>query len=101
MTTQHLDPRADLTDDTAEWTALLSTQYGRDADDPYGLYGVLLGLRAEGARLVLDRGRLRLEAGEIGDAYPLLRNLWLLPRRDELTTLLAAVAQRLTGQAAA
>jgi len=31
---QHLDPRADLIDDTAEWTALLSTQYARDADDP-------------------------------------------------------------------
>ena len=101
MTTQHLDPRADLIDDTAEWTALLATQYARDGTNPHGLYGLLLGLRCEGARLVLDRGRLRLEAGEIGDAYPALRNLWLVPRRDELTQLLAVVAQRLKGTVAA
>jgi hypothetical protein len=74
---------------------LLSIQYERDGTNPHGLYGTLHGLRCEGARLVLNRGRLRLDAGEIGDEYPLLRNLWLLPRRDELTTLLAAVAQRL------
>ena len=93
----HLDPRPDLTDDHREWACLLATQYERDGTNPHGLYGTLHGLRCEGARLVLDRGRLRLEAGEIGDLeYPLLRNLWLLPRRDELTALLAAVAQRLT-----
>ena len=99
---QHLDPRPDLIDDHREWTALLATQYARDGNDQRGLYGVLLGFRAEGARLVLDRGRLRLEAGEIGDLeHPLLRNLWLLPRRDELTRLLAVVAQRLSGGMAA
>jgi hypothetical protein len=94
MAEHHLDPRPDLVDDHSEWTALLATQFGRDADDQHGLYGVLHGLRCEGARLVLDRGRLRLEAGELGNQYPLLRNLWLLPRRDELTRLLAAVARR-------
>jgi len=97
----HRDPRPDLVGDSREWTALLATQYARDGNDQHGLFGVLHGLRCEGARLVLDRGRLRLEAGEIGDAYPLLRNLWLLPRRDELTTLLASVAQRLSGGIAA
>jgi hypothetical protein len=101
MANQHLDPRPDLTDDTAEWTALLATQYARDAHDPYGLYGVLLGFRAEGARLVLDRGRLRLDPGELAEQYPGLRSLYLVPRRDELTALLTAVAQRLAGGIAA
>jgi hypothetical protein len=75
---------------------LLATQYARDGANPHGLYGVLHGFRCEGARLVLDRGRLRLEPGELAEQYPGLRNLWLVPRRDELTALLAAVAQRLT-----
>jgi hypothetical protein len=92
----HRDPRPDLVDDHREWACLLATQHARDGTNPHGLYGTLHGLRCEGARLVLDHGRLRIEPGEIGDEYPLLRNLWLLPRRDELTTLLAAVAQRLT-----
>jgi hypothetical protein len=91
----HRDPRKDLTDDHREWECLLSTQHERDGTNPHGLYGTLHGLRCEGARLVLDRGRLRLEAGEIGNEYPLLRRVYLVPRRDELTRLLAAVAQRL------
>jgi hypothetical protein len=90
------DPRQDITDDHTAWECLLATQYARDGANPHGLYGTLYGLRCEGARLVLDRGRLRLEAGELGDAYPLLRRVYLAPRRDELARLLAAVAQRLT-----
>ncbi len=92
----HRDPRPDLVGDSREWECLLATQHGRDGANPHGLYGVLHGLRCEGARLVLDRGRLRLDPGELVEHYPGLRNLWLVPRRDELTALLAAVAQRLT-----
>ncbi len=95
MADQNLDPRADLAADSREWECLLATQYARDGTNQYGLFGTLHGLRCEGARLVLDRGRLRLEAGEIGNDYPALRNLYLVPRGAELTRLLAAVAQRL------
>jgi len=101
MADQNLDPRPDLVDDHSEWECLLATQYARDGTNQYGLFGTLHGLRCEGARLILDRGRLRIEPGEIGDAYPLLRRVYLVPRRDELTTLLAAVAQRLAGGIAA
>lgn len=92
---QHIDPRPDLVDDANEWTALLATQFARDGGETYGLFGVLLGFRAEGARLAVDGTRLRLDAGEIEDEYPLLRNLYLVPRRDELTALLATVADKL------
>ena len=95
MTPQSLDPRDDLTTDHQEWECLLATQYVRDGQDQNGLYGTLLGFRAEGARLVVDGKRLRIDAGEIEDEYPLLRSLYLLPRRDELTALLATVADRL------
>ncbi len=90
------DPRPDLVGDHREWEAVLSTQFTRDGANPHGLYGALHGFRAEGARLVLNRGRLRIEPGELGNDYPALRNLYLVPRRDELTRLLAVVAQRLT-----
>jgi hypothetical protein len=95
---QRLDPRDDLIDDCAEWECLLATQYARDAHDPFGLYGVLLGFRAEGARLVRERGRLRLEAGELAEEYPALRSVYLAPRRAELTALLATVADKLTNE---
>ncbi len=97
----HLDPRPDIVGDHTAWECLLATQHGRDADDQHGLYGVLHGLRCEGAELVYDGQRLRIAPGELGDEYPLLRKLWLLPRRDELAPLLAAVAQRLSGGIAA
>ena len=95
MTNHHIDPRPDLTDDAPAWTALLSTQFVRDGNDQHGLFGILHGFRCEGARLVVDGKRLRIDAGEIEDEYPLLRSLYLLPRRDELTALLATVADRL------
>jgi len=101
MTDHHIDPRPDLVDDAAEWTALLSTQYVRDAADPFGLYGVLHGFRCEGARLVLDRGRLRIEAGELAEEYPALRSVYLVPRRIELSQLLETVTDRLNGRTAA
>jgi hypothetical protein len=97
----HLDPRPDLTDDAAEWTALLATQFVRDGNDQHGLYGVLHGFRCEGARLVNDRGRLRLEAGELAEEYPALRSVYLVPRRNELSRLLDVVTDRLTGRNAA
>jgi hypothetical protein len=96
MANQHLDPRPDLDTDAPLWDAVLTEQFARDGSDQHGLYGTLHGFRAEGARLVLDRGRLRLDPGELAEHYPGLRNLYLVPRRDELTALLAAVAQRLT-----
>jgi len=97
----HLDPRPDLVDDAAEWTALLATQYARDGNDQQGLFGILLGFRAEGARLVRDRGRLRLEAGELAEEYPALRSVYLVPRRIELSHLLEIVTDRLNGKQAA
>ena len=95
------DPRPDLTADAPLWDAVLTEQYDRDGNDQNGLYGVLLGFRCEGARLVRERGRLRLEAGELADEYPALRSVYLVPRRNELSALLATVAAHLNRKQAA
>ncbi len=97
MMPQSLDPRDDLAADHVWWESLLAVQYARDGRDQGGLFGVLHGFRCEGARLVLDGRRLRIEPGEIGEDYPLLRRTYLMPRRNELTALLAAIRRILSG----
>lgn len=87
-----VDPRPDRQADSRLWTALLRAA-STDAHDVHGLYGVLIGLRSWGATLSLQDGRLRMSSGEMDDDdYVRFRHDLLLPRRDELSALLAAIA---------
>jgi len=86
-----LDPRPNL-DGSVFWTRLLAAAHRRDGDDPRGLFGVLHYLRRGGARLHLEFGSARLDAGEIpATEYAALRSRYLLPRADGVRSRLAGV----------
>lgn len=46
------DPRPDMATDSATWETVLALAYHLAARDPWGVFGLLRGLRCEGARLV-------------------------------------------------
>ncbi len=89
------DPRPDLIEDQALWRGLLLlAAVEPDADDPNCIYGVLHALRCCGARLAWTESRtLRLQGDGYGTRYYGNwrddRQRWLLPRRVQLTRLLA------------
>jgi hypothetical protein len=96
------DPKPQLTEDSALWVRLLDLAGAIDGPDPMGTYGVLSGLRAMGARLVLsDKGNLFLTQGaipnEVADGYGWLdaRNRWLVPRKAEIVPLLKQLERHL------
>jgi hypothetical protein len=96
------DPRPDLDQDSAHWTRLLALAAG-DRDDPHGIFGRLLAMRACGGQLVWDGSRWRLEplidAGERQSvwhdraSWEADRARYLLPRAQEIADLLTALAK--------
>ena len=92
-----LDPRPDLAEDHHLWTRLLGAAYHYDGEAPAGLFGALHGLRCHGCRLSRDAQRLRLAAGEAGEAYPALRDRWLTGENKRLGGVLARLLAVLAG----
>lgn len=93
------DPRPDLTGDHARWELALELAYRRDAADPEGVFGALLGARCCGAAIehLDDDWSLRpeeaacwrLARGEIPAAeWAAIRTRWLLPHRAALAEIL-------------
>ncbi|NLT74671.1 MAG: hypothetical protein GXX94_10865 [Chloroflexi bacterium] len=81
------DPRSDLADDSARWSALLTAAHA-DPEDPE-CWGVLHGLRCLGARLEVAGNGLRITPGEIApDEYAALRERYLVPIAARVTRLL-------------
>lgn len=54
------DPRPDMAADSAIWETILALAYHLAARDPWGVFGMLRGLRCEGAQLVKTDDALRL-----------------------------------------
>jgi hypothetical protein len=87
------DPRPDLAHDSALWSRLLARAYEHDGNDPAGLFGALHGLRCCGAALTAKDGLVRLTTGEMSaDEYGALRQEYLVPRQQALSTLLRDLA---------
>lgn len=98
-----VDPRPDLTTDSAVWTPLLQAAWQGDRD----LYGVLHALRSQGARLkahprwgytlepLIDRDDWPSQA-----AYDAFKTTWVLPHQQTLIALLHALgeARRASGR---
>lgn len=94
------DPRPDLAGDHARWELALELAYRRDAADPEGVFGALLGARCCGAAIehLDDDWSLRpedppppwrLARGEILAAeWAAIRTRWLLPHRAALAEIL-------------
>jgi len=87
------DPRPDLTEDADLWARLLSLAYDFDGTDRDGLFGVLHGCRCDGVKLIMQDDVVRMLAGELGDAYPEVREKWLKPWAGWLNNLLIQLAQ--------
>jgi len=88
------DPRPDLADDHARWLTLLELAHRRDAADPYGVFGALVGIRCCGAAISSSGGvkpAWRLTRGEMTAAeWPAIRARWLMPHLAVLRELLGA-----------
>ena len=92
------DPRTDLVEDSSHWSRLLALASG-DQDDPQGVFGRLLGLRACGGQLAWNGSRWRVvplidptERASVwhdGAAWEADRAHYLLPRAREIADLLA------------
>src|SRR5690606_26566095 len=93
------DPRPDLEDPGRLWKTVLATAYA-----VYGMsdiYTFLQGLRILECRLHLKPdGRLHLDtkpALESGWAEPVLRQQWLLPRKEQIKDVFARAEASLRG----
>jgi hypothetical protein len=86
------DPRPDLDADRARWLTLLELAYRHDAEDPYGVFGALVGIRCCGAAIVSSGGSKpswRLTRGEMtAAAWQAIRTQWLMPHLKVLQALL-------------
>jgi len=88
------DPRPDLVEDSARWTALLSAAYELDGEDPTGTWAALHVVRCLGAAIRVQRGKWRLAAGPDYDGdWQADRARYLLPRTATIKRLLAAMAE--------
>lgn len=93
------DPRPDLDDPGRLWGTVLATAYAG-----YGMsdvYTFLQGLRILGCRMYLKQdGRLHLDikpALEADWAEPVLRQQWLLPRKEQIKDVFARAEALLRG----
>ena len=88
------DPRPDISEDSAEWRALLRyAALADDADAAESAYGALHGVRCCGARIRLQpSGVLWIEARDdyLGN-WGVDRLRWLAPHRSELIRWLRAI----------
>ena len=95
------DPRPDLVGDHARWLMLLELAYRRDAADPYGVFGALVGIRCCGAAITSSGGAnpaWRLVRGELAAAeWQAVRAQWLMPHLKVLQELLGPAAATLAG----
>ncbi len=88
------DPRPDLAEDSARWTALLSAAYELDGEDPTGTWAALHVVRCLGAAIAIQRGKWRLEAGPDYDGdWQADKARYLSPRTATIKRLLAAMAE--------
>ncbi len=85
-------PRGDTWNRRGEGRYLITAACRRDGGHQGSLYGVLRCLRVMGARLVLEDGTARLEAGGVGHPYTIYRKMWPLPHAALLCELLALLA---------
>lgn len=86
------DPRPDLEAHGPAWGALLAAAEEIDGDDPDGVYGVLHFARCSEVGLECGGRGWRLVAGEMpAGEWEALRREWLVPRREGITRLLAAL----------
>jgi hypothetical protein len=106
------DPRPDLTDDSKLWDELLEMTK-EDENLPEGLYGSLIGMRIEGARLEVKNNMVKLLKGEPGEGelqdwpdlsekeqmikwrerYAYYRGKYLLPHQKKLKFYLARLTK--------
>jgi len=97
------DPRPDLDADHVRWLTLLELAYRHDAEDPYGVFGSLVGIRCCGAAIVSSGGARsfwRLTRGEMTAAeWQAIRTQWLMPHLKVLRELLGPPAAAPTGGA--
>lgn len=95
------DPRPDLAGDHARWLALLELAHRRDAADPYGVFGALIGIRCCGAAITSSGGAnpaWRLVRGEMSAAeWQAVRAQWLMPHLKVLQELLGPAAATMAG----
>ena len=88
-----MDPRPDLTRDSAAWERLLQATFIQDGHDQDGLYGTLHGLRCLGFILETYRGGVRLVPDALHiDDYGDWRERYLAPHRERLIGLLRQAA---------
>lgn len=78
----------DFSEDAYLWVRLLGIAYDVDGDAAEGLFGVLSGIRAMGAGLVVTDTGVRLVPGEMANAYAAIRSQWLVPHTAVLQRLL-------------
>lgn len=95
------DPRPDLVGDHVRWLTLLELAHRRDAADPYGVFGALVGIRCCGAALTSSGGAnpaWRLARGEMTAAeWQAVRTQWLMPHLKVLRDLLGPAAATTEG----
>jgi hypothetical protein len=88
------DPRPDLAEDSARWTALLSAAYELDGEDPTGTWAALHVVRCLGAAIAIQRGKWRIEPGDYEPGeWAADRARYLAPRTATIKRLLAAMAE--------
>jgi len=89
------DPRPDLVEDSARWTALLSAAYELDGEDPAGVWAALHVVRCLGAEIVVQDGKWRIEPGDYEPGeWAADRARYLTPRTAAIKRLLAAMGEK-------
>lgn len=88
------DPRPDLAEDHDLWQRLLPLAYEEDGEATHGAFGALHGLRCCGGRLLPKEGGGYKLAGDPGekDAWPGIKQRFLLPKREVMAKLLQQLA---------
>ncbi len=95
------DPRPDLVEDSARWTALLSAAYELDGEDPTGTWAALHVVRCLGAAIAIQRGKWRIERGDYEPGeWAADRARYLAPRTVAIKRLLEKQALEASGNAA-
>lgn len=85
------DPRPDLLNDHLPWCRLLHSAWLDSGDDANGAYGVLHGIRCDGARLVQRNGKWQIVSDSSENDWNEDWCTWLLPHQETVDRLLSTL----------